>query len=71
MPPADIVSDIKAWRELRSKPASVDVVIAVEVIEHVDLVDEAYALLQAAMPQSAEILPYAPSPMLPLCDALF
>lgn len=44
--PADIVGDIKAWRELGLKPASFDVVIAFEVIEHVDLVQEAYELLK-------------------------
>ena len=46
VPPADIVGDIKAWRELGLKPASFDVVIAFEVIEHVDLVSEAHALLK-------------------------
>lgn len=44
--PADIVGDIKAWRALGLQPASFDVVIAFEVIEHVDLVDEAYDLLK-------------------------
>ena len=44
--PADIVGDIKAWRELGLKPASFDVIIAFEVIEHVDLVNEAYDLLK-------------------------
>lgn len=44
--PADIVGDIKAWRELGLRPASFDVVIAFEVIEHVDLVNEAYDLLK-------------------------
>jgi SAM-dependent methyltransferase len=43
---ADIVGDIKAWRELGLQPASFDVVIAFEVIEHVDLVREAYDLLK-------------------------
>jgi SAM-dependent methyltransferase len=46
VPPADIVGDIKAWQELGLKPASFDVVIAFEVIEHVDLVREAYDLLK-------------------------
>lgn len=44
--PADIVGDIKAWRELGLRPASFDVIIASEVIEHVDLVNEAYDLLK-------------------------
>ena len=46
VPPADIVGDIKAWRALGLQPASFDVVIAFEVIEHVDLVREAYDLLR-------------------------
>lgn len=46
VPPADIVGDIKAWRELGLEPASFDVVIAFEVIEHVDLVSEAHDLLK-------------------------
>jgi SAM-dependent methyltransferase len=46
VPPADVVGDIKAWRELGLEPASFDVVIAFEVIEHVDLVSEAHDLLK-------------------------
>lgn len=46
VPPADIVGNIKEWRALGLKPASFDVVIAFEVIEHVDLVREAYDLLK-------------------------
>lgn len=45
-PPADIVGDIKQWRHLGLTPESFDVIIAFEVIEHVDLVDEAFALLK-------------------------
>lgn len=45
VPPADIVGDIREWRALGLKPESFDVVIAFEVIEHVDLIQEAYDLL--------------------------
>jgi SAM-dependent methyltransferase len=44
--PADIIGDIRDWRALGLEPASFDVVIAFEVIEHVDLVREAYDLLK-------------------------
>lgn len=45
VPPADIVGDIKRWPSLGLQPCSFDVVIAFEVIEHVDLVQEAFDLL--------------------------
>jgi SAM-dependent methyltransferase len=45
-PPADIVGDIRNWRELGLAPESFDVIIAFEVIEHVDLTAEASALLK-------------------------
>jgi len=45
VPPADIVGDIREWRSLGLARESFDVVIAFEVIEHVDLVQEAYDLL--------------------------
>ncbi len=35
-PPADVVGDVRAWRELGMEPASFDAVAALEVIEHVD-----------------------------------
>ena len=35
-PPADVVGDIRNWRELGLEAASFDVIIAFEVIEHVD-----------------------------------
>ena len=44
--PADIVGDIKQWRELGLAADSYDVIIAFEVVEHVDLFAEAYALLR-------------------------
>jgi SAM-dependent methyltransferase len=46
VPPADIVGDIREWQALGLEPASFDVVVAFEVIEHVDLVQEAYDLLK-------------------------
>jgi len=45
-PPADIVGDIKKWRELGLQPESFDFIIAFEVIEHVDLVPECFDLLK-------------------------
>jgi 2-polyprenyl-3-methyl-5-hydroxy-6-metoxy-1,4-benzoquinol methylase len=36
VPPADIVGDINRWRELGLQPGSFDVIIAFEVVEHVD-----------------------------------
>ncbi len=47
VPPADIVGDIRRWRQLGLKPASYDVVIAFEVIEHVDCLDDCYELLKS------------------------
>ncbi|HEY3696944.1 class I SAM-dependent methyltransferase [Phenylobacterium sp.] len=44
-PPADIVGDIREWRSLGLGAASFDVVIALEVIEHVDILQEAFDLL--------------------------
>jgi len=45
-PPADVVGDIKNWRELGLEPASFDVIIAFEVIEHVDCFTECFDLLK-------------------------
>lgn len=45
-PPADIVGDIRHWRELGLSADSYDVIIAFEVVEHVDLFAEAYDLLK-------------------------
>jgi SAM-dependent methyltransferase len=46
VPPAEIVGDIKRWRELGLAAGSFDVIIAFEVIEHVDCFDECYDLLK-------------------------
>jgi len=45
-PPADVVGDIKKWRELELQPESFDVIIAFEVIEHVDCFQECHDLLK-------------------------
>lgn len=44
-PPADIVGDIKQWRELGLQAHSFDYIIAFEVVEHVHIFDECYELL--------------------------
>lgn len=45
-PPADVVGDIRDWAALGLKPESFDVIIAFEVIEHVDFTREAWDLLK-------------------------
>lgn len=45
-PPADIVGDIRKWRELGLKAESFDAIVAFEVVEHVDLFQEAFDLLK-------------------------
>ncbi|WP_422058921.1 class I SAM-dependent methyltransferase [Sphingopyxis sp.] len=45
-PPADIVGDIRTWASLGLKPESFDAIIAFEVVEHVDLFQEAFDLLR-------------------------
>lgn len=45
-PPADIVGDIRQWRELGLKAESFDAIVAFEVVEHVDLFQEAFDLLK-------------------------
>jgi SAM-dependent methyltransferase len=45
-PPADIVGDITRWRDVGLEPSSFDVVIAFEVVEHVDCFQECYDLLK-------------------------
>jgi SAM-dependent methyltransferase len=46
VPPADIIGDIRDWAKLGLKPRSFDVIIAFEVLEHVDLTQEAFELLK-------------------------
>ena len=44
-PPADVVGDIREWRELGLAPASFDVIIAFELVEHVPCFQEFHDLL--------------------------
>lgn len=46
MAPADIVGDIRNWRGLGLAPQSFDVIIAFEVIEHVDCLETCFELLK-------------------------
>ena len=43
---ADIVGDIRLWKELGLKPKSFDYIIAFEVVEHVDIFQECFDLLK-------------------------
>ena len=45
-PPADFVGDIKNWEKLGLPPEGYDVIIAFEVLEHVDCWQEMYDLLK-------------------------
>ena len=44
--PADIVGDIKKWKQLGIKEQSFDVIIAFELVEHVDCFKEFYDILK-------------------------
>ncbi len=46
VPPADVVGDIREWRRLGLAAASFDVIVAFEVIEHVDLAPACRELLR-------------------------
>ncbi len=46
IPPADIVGDIHDWKELGLKEQSFDVIVAFEVVEHVDCFKECFELLK-------------------------
>jgi 2-polyprenyl-3-methyl-5-hydroxy-6-metoxy-1,4-benzoquinol methylase len=56
--PADIVGDIKHWRDLKLRPQSFDAVVALEVIEHVDCLDSLCSLCK----QSGLIMLSSPHP---------
>ncbi len=45
-PPAEVVGDIRRWADLGLRPESFDVIIAFEVVEHVDCLKDCYALLR-------------------------
>ena len=45
VPPAELVGDIRRWRDLGLEPDTFDVIIAFEVVEHVDCFDACYDLL--------------------------
>jgi 2-polyprenyl-3-methyl-5-hydroxy-6-metoxy-1,4-benzoquinol methylase len=45
-PPADVVGDVRDWRALGLEPASFDVVVAFEVVEHVDCWHACHELLR-------------------------
>ncbi|MHB8973476.1 MAG: class I SAM-dependent methyltransferase [Pirellulaceae bacterium] len=44
-PPADVVGNVRDWRQLGLEPASFDAIVAFEVVEHVDCFRECYDLL--------------------------
>ncbi len=44
-PPADVIGDVNAWRAIGLQPASFDVVVAFEVVEHVDCFEACHELL--------------------------
>ncbi len=44
--PADIVGDVRAWQTLGLRRGSFDALAAFEVLEHVDFLDAAHALLR-------------------------
>src|SRR5450759_4179863 len=45
-PPAAVVGDIREWRDLGFDAESFDVIVAFEVLEHVDCMDDCFALLK-------------------------
>jgi len=45
VPPADIVGDIREWRKIGLQPNSFDIIVAFEVVEHVDIFNVCYELL--------------------------
>jgi SAM-dependent methyltransferase len=45
-PPADVVGDVRDWRDLGLRPASFDVIVAFEVVEHVDCWQACHELLR-------------------------
>lgn len=67
VPPADIVADVRKWREAGLEPHSFDVIIAFEVIEHIHCFQEMLDLLKPA----GELLVTTPVPHMDwLCRVL-
>lgn len=58
VPPADVVGDIRNWRDLGLREGSFDAVVALEVIEHVDCLD----CLRALCKEDGLILLSSPHP---------
>jgi 2-polyprenyl-3-methyl-5-hydroxy-6-metoxy-1,4-benzoquinol methylase len=46
VPPADVLGDIRAWRTLLIPPESFDIIVAFELVEHVDCFEDMYRLLK-------------------------
>ena len=44
--PADIVGSVADWKELGLKRNSFDYIVAFEIIEHIDILNECYELLK-------------------------
>ncbi len=57
-PPADIVGDITKWQNLGMEAESYDVIVAFEVVEHVDL----YAACQDLLKPGGKLLVTTPLP---------
>lgn len=45
-PPADVVGDVRKWRDLGLAPRSFDAIVAFEVVEHGDFSDAMHELLK-------------------------
>src|SRR5271165_6155901 len=45
-PPADLVGDIRHWSDLGLEAGSFDVILAFEIVEHVECFQECYELLK-------------------------
>jgi SAM-dependent methyltransferase len=46
-PPATVIGDIREWKSLGLRALSFDVIIAFELLEHVDCMGDCYALLKS------------------------
>lgn len=57
-PPADIVGEVREWRSLGLKPESFDVLIAFEVVEHLD----GWAAFHALLKPGGKLLVTTPRP---------